>query len=71
MNTPPIAMSGAVTIMVSAICRNIWTCWTSLVLRVIRVGAPNVFISRSEKRWTERNVRARMSRPTDIEVREA
>ena len=71
MITPPIAISGAVTITVSPICRNICTCWTSLVLRVMSVGAPNVFISRSENRCTARKIRARMSRPTDIEVREA
>ena len=71
MITPPTAISGAVTMMVSAICRNIWTCCTSLVLRVMSVGAPRLFISRSENCCTARKVRPRMSRPTDMEVRDA
>ena len=71
MRNPPTAMSGAVIITVSATCMNIWTCWTSLVLRVISDGAPNVFISRSANVSTWPKMRARMSRPTDIAVREA
>jgi len=31
-------MIGAITIIVSAICRNSWICCTSLVLRVISDG---------------------------------
>ena len=57
MITPPTAISGAVTITVSAISTSICTCWTSLVLRVISDGAPNVFISRSENLCTARNMR--------------
>ena len=41
-------MIGAITMMVNVISTVIWTCWTSLVLRVISVGAPNRAISRAE-----------------------
>ena len=43
---PPTHMIGAITISVSAICRNSWICWTSFVLRVISDGVPKRFISR-------------------------
>jgi hypothetical protein len=56
---------------VSAICRKIWICWTSLVLRVIREAVPKLFISRAEKRSTRPKMAARRSRPTPIEVRAA
>ena len=36
------------TIMVAAISTSCWTCWTSLVERVIRLGAPNFVTSCSE-----------------------
>ncbi len=71
MNTPPTIMIGAPAMIVSAICRKIWICWTSLVLRVMREGVPKLFISRAEKRSTRPNTAARRSRPTPIDVREA
>ena len=40
MITPPTHMIGASTIIVRAICRNIWICWTSLVFRVMSDGVP-------------------------------
>ena len=48
MMTPPIASSGAVTSIVAPIMASICTCWTSLVLRVISVGAPKLPTSRAE-----------------------
>ena len=71
MITPPTIMIGAAAMIVSAICRKIWICWTSLVLRVMREAVPKLFISRAEKRSTWPNTAARRSRPTPIEVREA
>ena len=71
MITPPTAMIGALTIIVSAICRNSWICCTSLVLRVISEGVPNRFISRAEKSWTLPKTAPRRSRPTPIEASEA
>ena len=50
--TPPTHMIGAMTMSVSAICKNNWICWMSLVLRVISDGVPKWFISRAEKPWT-------------------
>ncbi len=41
MMTPPTAMIGAATIIVQVMTTSIWTCWTSLVVRVISDGAPN------------------------------
>ena len=43
MKTPPTAVSGAETIITAVISTRCCTCWTSLVLRVIRLGAPNRF----------------------------
>ena len=60
---------GATTIRVSAMSTSIWTCWTSLVLRVISEGAPNSPISRAEKVCTRSKTEARMSRPTYIATR--
>jgi hypothetical protein len=71
MMTPPIIMMGAPTMTVSAICRKSWICWTSLVLRVISDGVPNVYISRDERCRTRANTEARRSRPTPIEARDA
>jgi len=70
MITPPTIMIGAATMSVSAICRKIWICWTSLVLRVISEAVPKLFISRAEKRMTREKTVARRSRPTPIDVRE-
>ena len=46
---PPTHMIGAVTIIVKVISTSICTCWTSLVVRVISDGAPNLPTSRAEK----------------------
>jgi len=67
---PPTDMIGARIMMFRAITRTICTCWTSLVLRVISVGAPNEFVSCCEKPMTLRKIALRMSRPIDIEVSE-
>ena len=63
MITPPTLMIGAITINVSATCKKIWICWTSLVLRVISDGVPNRFISRAEKDCTRVNTAPRISAP--------
>jgi hypothetical protein len=52
MMMPPIASSGAVTSIVAPIIASICTCWTSFVLRVMSVPAPNVDTSRSENPLT-------------------
>jgi hypothetical protein len=48
---------------------SIWTCWTSLVTRVMSDGAPNWPTSRVEKRCTRLKRPARTSRPTAMAVR--
>lgn len=48
MITPPTHMIGAMTMSISAICRNSWICWMSLVLRVISDGVPKPFTSRAD-----------------------
>ena len=66
MITPPTTMIGAEIIMVSARSRTGWTCWTSLVLRVIRLAAPNVLTSTCENVSTLRKMPLRTSRPKAI-----
>ena len=54
MKMPPTIMIGAITIRVHDISTSICTCWTSLVSRVIRLGAPKCCTSRCENvptRW--------------------
>ena len=46
MMMPPTIMIGAAIAMVALISTSIWTCCTSLVVRVIRLGAPKVSSSR-------------------------
>ena len=48
MMTPTTRVIGAATAIVAAITTSIWTCCTSLVMRVISDGAPNVPTSRAE-----------------------
>ena len=48
MMMPPTMVIGAATSIVQVISTSIWTCCTSLVLRVISEGAPNLFSSRAE-----------------------
>lgn len=69
MMMPPKHMIGADTISVNAISVSIWTCCTSLVVRVIRDGAPKWPTSREENDWTRPKTAARMSRPTAAAVR--
>ena len=63
-------MIGAATAIVHDISTSICTCWTSLVVRVIRDGAPNSCTSRVENVPTRWNSAARMSRPKAMAVRE-
>lgn len=63
MMMPPIDMIGATTSIVTLISTSIWTCWTSLVVRVISDGAPNRPTSRVESRPTWWKMPARRSRP--------
>ncbi len=69
ITTPPTHMMGAATIMVNVIRTSIWTCCTSLVVRVIRDGAPNRPTSREEKDCTRSKTAVRMSRPSAMAVR--
>jgi hypothetical protein len=62
-------MIGADTISVKAISTSICICWTSLVVRVINEGAPNLPISRAEKLCTRSKTAARTSRPSAEAVR--
>ena len=54
---PPTHMIGADTISVNVIRTSIWTCCTSLVVRVISDGAPNWPTSRAENVWTRVKMR--------------
>ena len=71
MTMPPIANSGAVTIMVDPIIVSICTCCTSLVLRVMSDPAPNDDTSRSENPLTLSKMSRRRSRPRLIAARAA
>ena len=71
MTMPPTAMTGAVTSIVALIITSIWTCWTSLVLRVMSEPAPKAEISRSEKPLTRSKTSPRRSRPMLIAARAA
>lgn len=66
---PPTHMMGADTISVNVIRASIWTCWTSLVVRVISEGAPKCPTSREEKDCTRSKTAARTSRPSADAVR--
>ena len=65
---PPTARIGAMIIMFRPIRTTIWTCWTSLVLRVISDGVPNVLSSACEKLSTLRKIAPRTSRPKAMPV---
>lgn len=69
MMMPPTHMIGAETISVNVIRTSIWTCCTSLVVRVIRDGAPNRPTSRAENDCTRSKIDARTSRPSADAVR--
>ena len=69
MKTPPTHMIGADTIIVNVSSTTIWTCWTSLVERVISVGAPKCPTSCAAKDCTFAKMPARKSRPSAMAVR--
>ena len=68
MMTPPRTMMGAKTIRERATFTIVWTCWASLVLRVIKDGAPNRSSSPWEKPSTFRKRAPRTSRPKSMAV---
>ncbi len=68
MITPPMAMIGARIMMLRPITRTIWTCWTSLVLRVMSDGVPNRLVSVWEKLTTLWKIAPRTSRPKAMAV---
>ena len=69
MITPPTIMIGDWTAIVQPISTSIWTCCTSLVLRVISDGAPKCCTSRVENVPTRSKIAARTSRPKAIAIR--
>ncbi len=66
---PPTIMIGAITISVHDISTSICTCCTSLVSRVIRLGAPKCCTSRWLNMPTRWKIAARTSRPKPMAVR--
>ena len=66
MITPPMLSMGAATISVADISTSCWTCWTSLVERVMRLGAPNLVTSCSENSPTRWKMAPRRSRPSPM-----
>ena len=68
MKMPPIMVIGAAMNIVEDSSTSIWTCWTSLVLRVISDGAPKWLSSRAEKASTRRKIDPRTSRPKPIAI---
>ena len=68
MMMPPIIMIGARIMTLSIITTTIWTCCTSLVLRVMSDGAPKRFTSVCEKLSTWRKIAPRTSRPNAMAV---
>ncbi len=68
MMRPPMAVIGAATTTLSIISTTIWTCCTSLVVRVMSDGGPNLLTSACEKPWMRRNREPRVSRPRPMEV---
>ena len=69
MKMPPTIMIGACTIMNAVIITSVCTCWTSLVVRVIRLGAPKWLTSRVLNDSALWKIAARRSRPNPIAVR--
>ena len=73
MMIPPTIMIGAINIMVRLMKTRVCTCITSLVLRVMSEGAPNLAISRLENsptRWKifERRVAPEAHRGPGAEI---
>ena len=67
---PPIAVMGAAMSSVQVMKTIIWTCCTSLVIRVISDDAPSWLTSRLENPVTPWNRSLRTSRPNPIEARD-
>ena len=63
---PPTHMIGADSSSVNVMIASIWTCWTSLVVRVISDGVPKWLTSRSENCCTRLKIPCRTSRPSAI-----
>ncbi len=70
MMMPPIMLIGADTMIARPMKTTICTWVTSLVLREIRVGAPNRETSWAENSPTRWKIAARRSRPIPMEERE-
>ena len=68
---PPRAISGAWMAIVHTMTVSIWTCCTSLVMRLINEAEPFSLTSRWEKAVTRWNSSLRTSRPKPIAVRAA
>ena len=63
MKTPPTMVIGAEIIIVQVIITSICTCCTSLVVRVIKLGAPNWLSSRVLNDNVRSKTAPRTSRP--------
>ncbi len=68
---PPTSMIGAVTMTVRPVRTTIWTCCTSLVLRVMSEAAPKKLTSTWANDSTCRKTAPRTSRPNPIAIRAA
>ncbi len=60
---PPMIIIGADAMTVRPMNTTVWTCWTSLVLRVMSDAGPNLLTSTCEKLSTASKMTARTSRP--------
>ncbi len=69
MMIPPTIRIGAETIIVRPMNTTVWTCWTSLVLRVISDGGPKWLTSTWENVSTVEKTARRTSRPKPIATR--
>ena len=70
MMIPPTIRIGAETMIVMAMKMTCWTCWTSLVLRVISEAGPKWLTSTWLNDWTVVKIAPRTSRPKPIAIRE-
>ncbi len=66
---PPMIIIGARAMTVRPMNTTVWTCWTSLVLRVMSEAGPNLLTSTWEKLSTLPKMAARTSRPNPIATR--
>ncbi len=69
MMIPPTMRIGAETMIVRPMKTTVWTCWTSLVLRVMSDGAPIRLTSTCENVSTLVKMALRTSRPKPIAMR--